>query len=129
MSRPGIFRPPPAVNEPVRDYAAGSAERAELEARLAELTSERLEIPVVIGGEEIRTGDTFEAVMPHDKEHVLADVHRAGPAEVEKAIAASAEAWEDWHRLPWEERAAVFLRAAELLWPGRGARRSSPRRC
>jgi 1-pyrroline-5-carboxylate dehydrogenase len=53
--------------------------------------------------------------MPHDKEHVLAHVHKAGPAEVDQAIAASAEAWEDWHRLPWEERAAVFLRAAELL--------------
>ena len=69
----------------------------------------------MIGGEEIRTGDTFDAVMPHDKEHVLAHVHKASPAEVDKAIAASAEAWEDWHRLPWEERAAVFLRAAELL--------------
>src|ERR671924_199985 len=115
MSRPGIFRPPPPRNEPVKDYAPGSPERAELQARLAEMTSERLEIPCVIGGEEIRTGDTFEAVMPHDKDHVLAEVHKAGAAEVERAIAASAEAWEDWHRLPWEERAAVFLRAAELL--------------
>ena len=69
----------------------------------------------MIGGEEIRTGDTFDAVMPHDKSHVLAKVHKASPAEVERAIAASAEAWEDWRRLPWEERAAVFLRAAELL--------------
>jgi 1-pyrroline-5-carboxylate dehydrogenase len=115
MSRPGIFRPPPPRNEPVKDYAPGSPERAELQARLAEMTGERLEIPSVIGGEEIRTGDTFEAVMPHDKDHVLAEVHKAGSGEVEKAIAASAEAWEDWHRLPWEERAAVFLRAAELL--------------
>ena len=79
------------------------------------MAAEPIEIPVVIGGEEIRTGDTFDAVMPHDKEHVLAHVHKAGAAEVDKAIAASAEAWEDWHRLPWEERAAVFLRAAELL--------------
>src|ERR671923_2299749 len=115
MSRPGISRPPPPRNEPVKDYAPGSPERAELQARLAEMTAERLEIPCVIGGEEVRTGDTFEAVMPHDKDHVLADVHQAGAAEVERAIAASAEAWEDWHRLPWEERAAVFLRAAELL--------------
>jgi 1-pyrroline-5-carboxylate dehydrogenase len=115
MSRPGIFRPPPPRNESVLDYAPGSTERRELEARLEQMRSEQLEIPCVIGGEEIRTGDTFEAVMPHDKDHVLAAVHQAGPAEVEKAIAASAEAWEDWHRLPWEERAAVFLRAAELL--------------
>jgi 1-pyrroline-5-carboxylate dehydrogenase len=53
--------------------------------------------------------------MPHDKDHVLANVHKAGATEVEGAIATSAQAWEDWHRLPWEERAAVFLRAAELL--------------
>ncbi len=115
MSRPGIFRPPPPRNEPVKDYAPGSPERAELQARLDEMKGQRLDIPCVIGGEEIRNGDTFEAVMPHDKDHVLADVHQASPAEVEQAITASAEAWEDWHRLPWEERAAVFLRAAELL--------------
>jgi 1-pyrroline-5-carboxylate dehydrogenase len=115
VSRPGIFRPPPPRNEPVKDYAPGSPERAELQARLDEMKGQRLDIPCVIGGEEIRNGDTFEAVMPHDKDHVLADVHQASPAEVEQAITASAEAWEDWHRLPWEERAAVFLRAAELL--------------
>jgi 1-pyrroline-5-carboxylate dehydrogenase len=115
MSRPGIFRPPAPHNEPVRDYAPGSPEREELRVRLERMKHEQLEIPVVIGGEEIRTGDTFDAVMPHDKAHVLAQVHKAGTAEVEKAISASAEAWEDWHRVPWEERAAVFLRAAELL--------------
>ena len=115
MSRPGIFRPPPARNEPVLDYAPGSPEREEVRVKVDQMKGERLEIPLVIGGEEIRTGDTFEAVMPHDKGHVLADVHKAGPAEVERAVSASAEAWEDWARLPWEERAAVFLRAAELL--------------
>jgi len=115
MSRPGIFRPPPARNEPVLDYAPGSPEREEVRVKVEQMQGERLEIPLVIGGEEIRTGDTFEAVMPHDKDHVLADVHKAGPAEVERAVSASAEAWEDWARLPWEERAAVFLRAAELL--------------
>jgi 1-pyrroline-5-carboxylate dehydrogenase len=115
MSRPAIFRPPPPHNEPVLGYEPGSPERAEVQSRLREMAAEPIDIPVVIGGEEIRTGDTFDAVMPHDKEHVLAHVHKASPAEVDKAIAASAEAWEDWHRLPWEERAAVFLRAAELL--------------
>jgi 1-pyrroline-5-carboxylate dehydrogenase len=115
MSRPAIFRPPPPHNEPVLGYEPGSPERAEVQSRLAEMAAEPIEIPVVIGGEEIRTGDTFDAVMPHDKKQVLAHVHKAGAAEVDKAIAASAEAWEDWHRLPWEERAAVFLRAAELL--------------
>jgi 1-pyrroline-5-carboxylate dehydrogenase len=115
MSAPGIFRPPPPVNEPVRSYAPGSPERASLQKRLAEMRGERLEIPCIIGGEEVLTGRTREAVMPHDRSHVLADVHQGGAEEVEKAVNAAAEAWEDWHRLPWEERVAVFLRAAELL--------------
>jgi 1-pyrroline-5-carboxylate dehydrogenase len=115
VSSHGIFRPPPAVNEPIKSYAPGSPERKELKRRLAELEVERLDVPSVIGGEDVRTGDTVPAVMPHRKEHVLADVHQAGPAEVERAIRASAEAWHDWSRTPWEERAAVFLRAAELL--------------
>ena len=115
MASHGIFRPPTPTNEPVKDYAPGSPERAELQKRLAELERERLDVPCMIAGEEIRTGDTTQAVMPHRKEHVLADVHQAGPAEVEQAIKASAQAWHDWSRTPWEERAAVFLRAAELL--------------
>jgi 1-pyrroline-5-carboxylate dehydrogenase len=115
MSAPGIFRVPTPTNEPVRDYAPGSPERASLQLRLEQMRNERIEIPLIIGGEEVRTGTLKQAVMPHDKDHILADVHQAGPKEVEAAIEASAEAWEDWHRIPWEERAAVFLRAAELL--------------
>ena len=115
MSAPGIFRPPAPVNEPVRGYEPGSPHRASLKRRLDEMKRERIEIPCVIGGEDVRTGSTREAVMPHDKDHVLADVHQGGAAEVERAIEAAGEAWHDWHRLPWEERAAVFLRAAELL--------------
>jgi 1-pyrroline-5-carboxylate dehydrogenase len=115
MSVPGIFRPPAPQNEPVRGYEPGSPHRESLRRRLIEMKGERIEIPCVIGGEEVKTGTTREAVMPHDKDHVLADVHQGGAAEVEGAIAAAGEAWEDWHRLPWEERAAVFLRAAELL--------------
>src|SRR5687767_855762 len=115
MSAPGIFRIPAPVNEPVRDYAPGSPERASLQLRLEQMKGERIEIPLVIGGKDVATGNLKQAVMPHDKEHVLADVHQAGPKEVEDAIKASAEAWEDWHRMPWEERAGVFLRAAELL--------------
>jgi 1-pyrroline-5-carboxylate dehydrogenase len=115
MSRPGLFRPPKPQNEPIRDYAPGSAERETLKRRLAEMRAERLDIPSVIGGEQVRTGDTFEAVEPHNVSNVLADVHKGGADEVERAIEAAGEAWEDWHRWPWEERAAVFLRAAELL--------------
>jgi 1-pyrroline-5-carboxylate dehydrogenase len=115
VSAHGIFRVPEPHNEPVLGYEPGSPERDELRSRLDELASQRLEIPLVIGGEDVQTGDTFEAVMPHKRSHVLADVHKGGAAEVDRAIAAAADAWEDWSRTPWEDRAAVFLRAAELL--------------
>ena len=115
MSAPGLFRPPAPQNEPVKDYVPGSPERVALQQRLQEMRTERLDIPLVIGGEDVRTGETRKAVMPHDKDHVLADVHQGGGAEVERAIAAAGDAWEDWHRTPWEDRAAVFLRAADLL--------------
>jgi 1-pyrroline-5-carboxylate dehydrogenase len=115
MSSHGIFQVPEPRNEPVLSYAPGSPEREELRVRLADLESQQLEIPLVIGGEEVRTGATFDAVEPHDRKHVLATVHKGGAKEVERAIAAAADAWEDWSRTPWEERAAVFLRASELL--------------
>jgi 1-pyrroline-5-carboxylate dehydrogenase len=115
MSPHGIFRVPEPHNEPVLGYEPGSAEREELRRRLDELSAQRLEVPLVIGGEDIKTGDSFEAVMPHKRSHVLADIHKGGAAEVERAVSAAADAWEDWSRTPWEDRAAVFLRAAELL--------------
>jgi 1-pyrroline-5-carboxylate dehydrogenase len=115
VSAPGIFRPPPPLNEPVRGYEPGSPQRASLQKRLEEMRKERLDIPCVIGGEDVRSGTTREAVMPHEKGHVLADVHQGGAAEVDRAVEAAGTAWQDWHRVPWEERAAVFLRAAELL--------------
>src|SRR6266545_3971496 len=115
MSNNAIARPPTPYNEPIRSYAPGTPEREELRLRLDEMQRERIEIPCVIGGTDVRTGSTFEAVMPHRKEHVLADVHQGGADEVERAIEAASEAWHDWSRTPWEERAAVFLRAAELL--------------
>jgi len=115
VSAHGIFHVPEPYNEPVRSYAPGTPEREELRVRLTELESKQLELPLVIGGEEVRTGDTFESVEPHNRSHVLATVHKGGAKEVERAIAVSAEAWADWSRTPWEERATVFLRAAELL--------------
>ncbi|HEY1366880.1 MAG TPA: L-glutamate gamma-semialdehyde dehydrogenase [Gaiellaceae bacterium] len=115
MSTHGLFRVPEPYNESVRNYAPGSPEREELRHRLDDLESDQIEIPLVIGGEEVRTGDTFEAVMPHRRRHVLATVHKAGEAEVERAAKAAAEAWQDWSRTPWEDRAAVLLRAADLL--------------
>jgi len=115
VSTHGIFRVPDPHNEPVLGYEPGTPERDELRRRLEELSAQRLDLPLVIGGEDVQTGDTFEAVMPHKRSHVLADVHKGGAAEVDRAVAAAAEAWEDWSRTPWEDRAAVFLRAAELL--------------
>ena len=115
MSAPGIFAPPAPVNEPVKGYEPGTPERAALTARLRELESERIRIPLVIGGKDVYTEESFEAVMPHRKSHVLADVSKGGPEHVEQAIAAARAAHDEWSRLPWHERAAVFLRAAELL--------------
>jgi len=115
MSRAAISLPPKPHNEPVKDYAPGSPEREELQKRLRELESERIEIPLVIGGKDVTTGQTFEAVEPHNKSHVLAEVHSGGAEHVEQAIAAARDARHDWARMPWEERAAIFLRAAELL--------------
>ena len=111
----GIRRIPMPVNEPVRGYAPGSPERAELKARLTSMAGERAEIPIVIGGREIRTGDMAHATMPHDHAHVLADWHKATPEHVTQAIAAARDAHAEWSNWPWEDRAAVFLRAAELL--------------
>jgi 1-pyrroline-5-carboxylate dehydrogenase len=111
----GDIQVPIPVNEPVRSYAPGTAERRELQAKLADFTSQEIEIPLIIGGEEVRTGHTFKAVVPHRHGHVLATWHMAGKAEGERAIAAAKAAWKDWSACPWEERASVLLRAADLL--------------
>ncbi|MGD2120982.1 MAG: L-glutamate gamma-semialdehyde dehydrogenase [Gemmatimonadota bacterium] len=106
---------PKPVNEPVKDYLPGSPERAELKAKLEELAGQVTDIPLVIGGEEIRTGDTADLVMPHDHSHVLGTYHKAGPEEIKKAIQASQEAHKEWAAWPWEDRVAVMLKAGELL--------------
>jgi len=115
MSIAGITRVPPPVNEPNLGYLPGSPERAELKARLKAMAGERLDIPVIIGGREIRTGRTQQAVMPHDHQHVLADWHAAEPEHINEAIGAAKKAACEWARWRWEDRAAIFLRAAELL--------------
>jgi len=115
MSSHAIFRPPHPHNEPISGFEPGSSERARLQLRLEQMRSERPELPLVIGGHDVTTGDLRPAVMPHDKAHVLADVHQGTAEHVQQAIDAASEAAKDWSRWPWEERAAVFLRAAELL--------------
>jgi len=111
----GNIRVPDPVNEPVLSYAPGTPERAALSAELRAQTSQTVEIPLLIGGEEVRTGQILEVVSPHDHGHVLAHAHQAGPKEIRRAVETSAEAWRAWSEMPWADRAAVFLRAAELL--------------
>src|SRR5258705_204865 len=111
----GIRRVPTPVNEPVKSYAPGSPERAELKARLTRMASEKVDIPIMIGGREIRSGKTAQAVMPHNHKHVLADWHRASAAHVTQAIDAARATRAEWANWAWEDRAAVFLKAAELL--------------
>src|SRR3954466_11405657 len=111
----GTRRVPPPVNEPVKSYAPGSPEKLALKARLAAMAQERVDLPTIIGGEEIRTRGPAESVMPRAPRHVLAGYHRATTQHVEQALAASTRAGAEWANWAWEDRAAVFLRAAELL--------------
>ena len=111
----GHPRVPPPRNEPVLGYAPGAPERAALKARLAELSSRELEIPLVIGGREVRTGRIAEARVPHRHAQRLARWHQAGPSEVHAAIEAAAETRRAWAAMDPADRAAIFLRAADLL--------------
>ena len=111
----GIVHVPEPVNEPVHGFAPGSPERAALKDALESLSRRTIEIAPVIGGRRVRTGDIAESVMPHDHRHVLARWHKAGAAEVPRAIAAAREAWGAWSRMRWEDRAAIFLKAGDLL--------------
>ena len=111
----GVFQSPKPANEPVRPYEPGSSEREALKASVAALSKDTIEVPLIIGGEEVRTGRTASMTMPHDHKHELGQYHKAGAREVQMAIEAADAARNDWMALPWEDRAAVFLRAAELL--------------
>ena len=106
---------PFAVNEPISSFAPGTPERESIKQKIDELAGTEIEIPLIIDGKEVRTGNTAKSVIPHAHGHVLATWHKAGKAEAKQAIEAAARAYKEWSHWPWEERAAVFLRAAELL--------------
>ena len=111
----GIQAVPRPNNEPVRGYEAGSADRAALEAELHRQSNQVVEIPVIIGGREIRTGKIAEVRSPHNHSHVLARYHEATPDLVEEAVAAAADAWRTWSELDHRARASLYLRMADLL--------------
>lgn len=110
-----IANPPTPRNEPVLSYAPGTPERAEVKRMLAELSSTRVDVPLLIGGREVRTGDTGEMRVPHRHGQVLGTYHKASSEHVLKAVEAARAAHKTWSRMPWNERQAIFLRAAELL--------------
>ena len=110
-----VYRTPAPRNEPVLNYAPGSPERAALKAALARMAGETIEIPVVIGGREYRTGRTVDVISPHDHGRVLAKAHLADPELITKAIDSATAAQHEWAAMPFADRAAVFLKAADLL--------------
>jgi 1-pyrroline-5-carboxylate dehydrogenase len=111
----GFFNVPLPINEPVKGYAPGSKERAELQQALKELKQQQVDIPMYIGGQEVRSGNTKSISPPHDHKHVLGQFHEGDGTHVTQAIEAALAARRDWAELPWEHRAAIFLKAAELL--------------
>jgi len=109
------FKVPYPINEPVLSYAPGTSEKEAVKKKLKELQSSEIEIPLIIGGKEIKTGKTVEIKTPHDHSKKLGFYHKAGTKEVNMAIEAALEARKTWAEMPWEHRASVFLKAAELL--------------
>lgn len=111
----GIYKVPTAINEPIKNYASGSAERKELQAMLKELRSKEIDIPMYIGNKEVKSETKMRLAPPHDHKHTLGYFYKSDKAHVEQAIAAALAAKEKWANLSWEHRASVFLKAAELI--------------
>ncbi len=111
----GVANLPKPTNEPVLSYAPGTVERNRLKAQLDKMLKEEIEIPLLIGGKEVRTGNLGECRPPHRHRHLLARFHQAGPAEIEKAIEEAKKAWQEWSEMDWISRASIFLKAADLI--------------
>ena len=111
----GFFHVPTAINEPVKSYAPGSPERALVLSQYKEYFNGNIDIPMYIGSEEVRTGNTRNMTPPHDHQHVVGHYHLGQESHVKNAIKAALEARKKWSQIPWEQRAAIFLRAAELV--------------
>ena len=111
----GIYNVPVPVNEPVKQYAPGSAERIELKKMLTELRAKELDIPMYIGGKEVRSGQKARLAPPHDHKHTLGHFHKSGKEHIQQAIDAALAAKEKWAALSWEHRASIFLKAADLI--------------
>ena len=111
----GVFAVPTPINEPIRSYAPKSPERAELQKMLADLRSVELDIPMYIGGKEVRSNNKSRIAPPHDHKHTLGHFHKSGKEHVQQAIDAALAAREKWVNLSWEHRASIFLKAADLI--------------
>ena len=111
----GFFHVPKAVNEPVKSYAPNSPEKAAILVAYKKMWNETIDVPIYIGSEEIRTGNTRNMTAPHDHKHIVGTYHLAEKKHVEKAISSALEARKKWANMPWEQRAAIFLKAAELI--------------
>ncbi len=110
-----VFHHPMPENEPVLSFLPGSPQKAKLKAALAEMQKQYIDIPLIIGGKEIRTGKTAEISIPHNHKHKLGKFHKAGKKEVQMAIDSAMEAWKSWSAMDWQDRAAIFMRAADLI--------------
>jgi len=120
MPKNSVFEFVRPANEEPLSYAPGSKEKKEVKQKLKELSSEVTEIPLVIGGKEIKTGDTGDVTLPHDHGKVIARYHKAGKKEVDQAIEAALEAKHHWERMPWDKRAVIFKKiAAKVAGPYR----------
>ncbi|UCE21461.1 MAG: L-glutamate gamma-semialdehyde dehydrogenase, partial [Candidatus Aminicenantes bacterium] len=111
----GIIKIPRPSNEPVYCYAPGTPEKEALKKQLEKMLGEEIEIPLIIGGKEVKTGNFADCRCPHNHKHLLGRYHKAGPKELDLAVKEAKKAWKDWSEMSWTSRAAIFLRAAELL--------------